>query len=367
MNAKTTTQATDTKATFTTLMLEYIRQANPSTRTSEKDYTKALTDLATAVAYSVLKKCIETSQNQALIQVKRDIARDTALLNNIKYAQDNAYEYRYNKDGERVLVIKDKDLHTALNKMCAETMGEGIDLVHEAVISLMTEYEKATQRTLYTLYDQNDKEIYSGYERPQDIPESITESTYLDNDYYIEIMTMNNHIQWLEKPYTIRQLKRKVWIKVEDSKNGWETTTTTPIQQVYKAVRRAIEQSRAVQTDARNGYTYLSELARDEESGTEETIYRRLPKYADMGGAVCDFNGKETAYTADRQTVQDLVCLVESLNLSKQQAEILKLRMSGYGYKAIATYFGVRPDSITKQMKRIREKAVAIGLQPATI
>lgn len=361
---KATTQATDTKATFTTLMLEYTRQANPSTRTSEKDYTKALTDLATAVAYSVLKKCIETSQNQALIQVKRDIARDTALLNNIKYAQDNAYEYRYNKDGERVLVIKDKDLHTALDKMCAETMGEGIDLVHEAVISLMTEYEKATQRTLYTLYDQNDKEIYSGYERPQDIPESITESTYLDNDYYIEIMTMNNHIQWLEKPYTIRQLKRKVWIKVEDSKNGWETTTTTPIQQVYKAVRRAIEQSRAVQTDARNGYTYLEDLARDEETDTEQVIYRRLPKYADLGCNVTDFNGKETAYTADTQTVQDMDTLVEKLNLSKKQAEVLKLRLSGYGQRAIATYLGITPQAVQCTLKALQGKAVAIGLQP---
>lgn len=361
-----TTQATDTKATFTTLMLEYIRQANPSTRTSEKDYTKALTDLATAVAYSVLKKCIETSQNQALIQVKRDIARDTALLNNIKYAQDNAYEYRYNKDGERVLVIKDKDLHTALDKMCAETMGEGIDLVHEAVISLMTEYEKATQRTLYTLYDQNDKEIYSGYERPQNIPESITKSTYLDNDYYIEIMTMNNHIQWLEKPYTIRQLKRKVWIKVEDSKNGWETTTTTPIQQVYKAVRRAIEQSRAVQTDARNGYTYLEDLARDEETDTEQVIYRRLPKYADLGGNVTDFNGKETAYTADTQTVQDIDTLIEKLNLSKQQAKILQLRLSGYGVRAIATYCGVKPCNINTQLYRIQDKCKAIGLVPQT-
>lgn len=363
---KATTQATDTKATFTTLMLEYIRQANPSTRTNEKDYTKALTDLATAVAYSVLKKCIETSQNQALIQVKRDIARDTALLNNIKYAQDNAYEYRYNKDGERVLVIKDKDLHTALDKMCAETMGEGIDLVHEAIISLMTEYEKATQRTLYTLYDQNDKEIYSGYERPQNIPESITKSTYLDNDYYIEIMTMNNHIQWLETPYTIRQLKRKVWIKVEDSKNGWETTTTTPIQQVYKAVRRAIEQSRAVQTDARNGYTYLEDLARDEETDTEQVIYRRLPKYADLGGNVTDFNGKETAYTADTQTVQDMDTLIEKLNLSKKQAEILKLRLSGYGTGAISTYLGISRGSVWNTLARLQDKCKAIGLVPQT-
>lgn len=327
MKANTTTsKATTTTNTFADLLRTYEQQATARTPQTEKAYTKALTDLATATAFSVLKKCIETSQNQTLIQVKRDLARDTALLQNIEYAQNNAYEYRYNKDGERVLHIKDKDLHKALEKLCAETMGEGIDLMHEAVISIMTETEKAKDRNNGTL--------------PQN---------------------------FMEQKYTIRRLKRKVWIKVEQSADGWETVETSAIQETYKAVRRAVEQSRAVQTDAKNGYTYLSELARDEESGTEETIYRRLPKYADMGGAVCDFNGKETAYTADRQTVQDLDRLVESLNLSKQQAEILKLRMSGYGYKAIATYFGVKGANIQTQLKRIQEKALAIGLKPATM
>lgn len=326
MNAKTTTTTNANANPFVELLRQYEQQATTRTPQTEKDYTTALLNLATATAYSVLKKCIETSQNQTLVQVKRDIAKDTALLQRIEYAQRNAYEYRYNKDGERVLVVKDKELHHALTKLCAETLGEGIDLVHDAVITIMTETDKAKERNSGTL--------------PQN---------------------------FMEQPYQVRRLKRKVWIKVEESVNGWETVTTTAIQETYKAVRRAVEQSRAVRTDAKNGYTYLSDLAKDEESGTEETIYRRLPKYADIGGAVCDFNGKETAYTADTQTVNDMDTLVAKLNLSKQQADILKLRLSGYGYKAIATYFGVRPDSITKQMKRIREKAVAIGLQPATI
>lgn len=324
MNAKTTT--TTNANPFVELLRQYEQQATTRTPQTEKAYTTALLNLATATAYSVLKKCIDVSQNKALIQVKRDIAKDTALLRNIEYAQANAYEYRYNKDGERVLVVKDKELHHALTKLCAETFGEGIDLVHDAVITIMTETDKAKERNNGTL--------------PQN---------------------------FMEQPYQVRRLKRKVCIKVEESVNGWETVTTTAIQETYKAVRRAVEQSRAVRTDAKNGYTYLSDLAKDEESGTEETIYRRLPKYADMGGVVCDFNGKETAYTADEQTANDMDTLVASLNLSKQQADILKLRLSGYGYKAIATYFGVRPDSITKQIKRIREKAVAVGLKPATI
>ena len=326
MNAKTTTTTNANANPFVELLRQYEQQATTRTPQTAKDYTAALLNLATATAYSVLKKCIETSQNQTLVQVKRDIAKDNALLQRIEYAQRNAYEYRYNKDGEKVLVVKDKELHHALSKLCAETLGEGIDLVHDAVITIMTETDKAKDRNNGTL--------------PQN---------------------------FMEQPYQVRRLKRKVWIKVEESVNGWETVTTTAIQETYKAVRRAVEQSRAVRTDAKNGYTYLSDLAKDEESGTEETIYRRLPKYADIGGTVRDFNGKETAYTADEQTANDMDALVAKLNLSKQQADILKLRLSGYGYKAIATYFGVRQDSITKQIKRIREKAVAVGLQPATI
>lgn len=324
--ANTTADTNAKTNTFADLLREYEQQTTTRTPQTEKAYTTALLNLATATAYSVLKKCIDVSQNKALIQVKRDIAKDTAFLRNIEYAQTNAYEYKYNKDGERVLTIKDKDLHKALTDLCGLSMGEGVDIVNDAVITIMQETEKARERNSGTL-----------------TPE------------------------FMETPYTIRRLKRKVWIKVEQNVDGWETVETTPIQETYKAVRRAIDQSRAVRTDAQNGYTYLSDLARDEESGTEETIYRRLPKYADMGGAVTDFNGKETAYTADEQTANDMDTLVESLNLSKQQADILKLRLSGYGYKAIATYFGVRPDSITKQIKRIREKAISIGLKPATI
>ena len=325
MNTNTTTTTNANANPFAELLRQYEQQATTRTPQTEKDYTTALLNLATATAYSVLKKCIETSQNRTLVQVKRDIAKDTALLNRIEYAQNNAYEYRYNKDGEKVLVIKDKELHTALTKLCSETLGEGVDIVHTAVITIMQETEKARER--------------------------------------------NNGLvaNFMEQPYTIRRLKRKVWIKVEESANGWETVTTTAIQETYKAVRRAVEQSRAVQTDAKNGYLYISQLATDEQSGTEETIYRRLPKYADLGGSVCDFNGKETAYTADEQTAEDIDALVEKMNLSKQQADILKLRLSGYGYKAIATYLGVRPDSITKQIKRIRDKAITIGLKPATI
>lgn len=319
-NAKTTNAKTNTfAALLTTLATETDHPTAPDT------YTKALTDLATAVAYSVLKKCIDVSQNKALIQVKQSIAHDRNALDRIAYANTHAYTTTYNADGERVQKVNDPDSAKALNALCAECFGDGLDLVNDAVVAILTECKK-----------QKDRE-----------PNAPTD---------------------LERPYTVRRLSRKVWIKTADSVNGWETVKTTPIQEVYKAVRRAIEQSRAIQADPRNGYTYLADLANspDSDSDTAETIYRRLPKYADLGGYATDFNGACTFYTAETETVNDYDALIEQLNLTAKQAKILTLRQSGYGYKAIATYLGVTQRAVAKTVKAIQVKAVAIGLTPTT-
>lgn len=168
----------------------------------------------------------------------------------------------------------------------------------------------------------------------------------------------------LLRPYTIRRLKRKVYIKTADSVNGWEETTTTPIKEVYKAVRRSIDNSRAVQTDPRNGYTYLEDITTDPtDPDSIETIYRRLPKYADIGGRVVDFNGKETApTTADSVTVDSIESMIDSLQLTDRQKTALTYRMRGYGYKAIATALGIRSDSVRDIFKAIQKKAEKVGL-----
>lgn len=320
-NAKTTNTKANTPNTFTTLLTTLAEQTDHPT--TPDTYTKALTDLATAVAYSVLKKCIDVSQNKALIQVRQSIAHDCNTLDRIAYANAHAYTTTYNADGERVQKVNDPDSEKALTTLCAECFGDGLDLVNDAVCAILTECKK-----------QKDRE-----------PNAPTD---------------------LERPYTVRRLNRKVWIKTADSVNKWETVETTPIQEIYKAVRRAIEQSRATQADPRNGYTYLADLATDPDSDTTETIYRRLPKYADLGGYVTDFNGACTFYTADPETVNDYDSIIERLNLTAKQAKVLALRQSGYGYKAIATYLAIRPDSVRDCIKAIQAKAVAIGLTPTT-
>lgn len=321
---KATTKATNPNATtnaktnpetvnpFATLLTAYATDPTNAT---------ALTDLAKAVAYSVLKKCIETSQNLTLIKTRQSIARDLADLDRIAYATANAYETTYTADGDKRRTVKDKDLDKALTDLCKSSFGDGLDLVHDAVVAILTETAKQTDR---------------------------------DPDKAVD----------LERPYTERRLKRKVWIKTADSVNGWETVETTPIQEIYKAVRRSIQNNRSLQTDPRNGYIYIEDISTDPETDTDTVIYRRFGKYADIGGYATDTNGKKTFYTADPETVKDLDTLVDSLQLTAKQAKVLSLRQSGYGYKAIAAYLGVTQRAVAKTVKAIQDKAVAIGLTP---
>lgn len=301
---KTTTTNPETVNPFKTLLTAYATDTTNAT---------ALTDLATAVAYSVLRKCIDVSQNKALLKVRQSIARDKATLDRIAYASNNAYETAYNADGERVQKVKEKDSKQALDKLCSECFGDALDLVNDAVVAILAETAK-----------QKDRE-----------PESVTD---------------------LERPYTVRRLKRKVWIKTADSVGGWETVETTPIQEIYKSVRCSILASRSLHTDPRNGYTYLEDISTDPETDADAVIYRRFGKYADVGGYATDYNGKETFYTADTETAKDIDTLVEMLNLSARQAKILQLRQNGNGYKAIATYLGLDSSNVARVCRQIQAK-----------
>lgn len=287
---------------------------------------KTLVDLATATTYAVLKKVINTTNNPTLQTVRKELTRDRADLDRLAYANDNATRLVFNDGGDLVSETLDPSLVQAAATLAGLPLGDGLDLVNDAIVAILDETAKQIDR---------------------------------DPDLAVDF----------ERVYTVRRLNRKVWIKTADSVGAWETVETTPIQEVYKAIRRSIDRSRAMQTDPRNGYTYLADLATDSETGETCEIYRRLPKYADMGGHVCDFNGKETvATTADSETVDQTDRLVAAMGLTDREMTVLKYRLSGYGYKAIATAMGITVDNAKRCGHRIREKATAAGLNaPAAV
>lgn len=318
--AKTTT--TETR-NFTDLLRQYEKEYN-NDKTSVA-FSNVLDELATAVAYSVIKKCLDPQRkgrkdgevsnsgcNTQLDEVKRSIYRDKNTLANIDYSCKQAFATVYNEDGDRQTKTKDSNYRYAYNKLSQQTLGDGLDLVHVAMVALLDESEKADR----------------------------TKENYLENTY------------------GVRRLKKKVWIKSEDSVNGWETVETSPIKEVYKAVRREVANNRSLNIDPSNGYLYLEDLATDEESNEETTIYRRLNKFSDLAGNVTDFNGAVKFETVDANSVTDYDTMVEELELTARQTKILELRMGGYGYVAIATYLGVNEKSVRDVLKTVQKKAI---------
>lgn len=318
--AKTTT--TETR-NFTDLLRQYEKEYN-NDKTSVA-FSNVLDELATAVAYSVIKKCLDPQRkgrkdgqvsnsgcNTQLDEVKRSIYRDKNTLANIDYSCKQAFTTVCNEDGDRQTKTKDSDYRYAYNKLSQQTLGDGLDLVHVAMVALLDESEKADR-------------------------------------------TREN---FLENTYEVRRLKKKVWVKSADSVNGWETVETSPIREVYKAVRREVANSRSLNIDPSNGYLYLEDLAADEESNEETTIYKRLNKFSDLAGNVTDYNGAVTFETVDSASVDKYENMVDALELTARQAKVLELRMGGYGCVAIGTYLGVKEESVMSVLKTIQKKAI---------
>lgn len=325
-----TATTTTTATTFDTLVHDYEMSAETKvytdrklTKEEQEYHDKSLVTLATAIAYSVLKKCINVSNDASLKAVRASLTRDTKALAMIDYTADTAHKATYTADGDYTVETVDKDLHNRFNELTRDTLGDGMDIMHTALLSIMSETQKAHNRNEYV------------------------------------------SIGFMTKPYTVKRLKRKVWIKVEDSVNGWEEVETTPLREVYKEVRRYIESQKSLRVSA-NGYTYLEDVAHDADTDTDTVIYRRFGKYADMGGEVKDFNGQITAYTVDTESADKVDTIIAKLNLTAKQLKVLQLRQSGYGYKAIATYLGVTQRAIAKTCKAIQDKATKAGYNVPT-
>lgn len=332
---------------FEDLLRDYEQYVNPANtkRYSRREEERILYSIATACAYSVLKKCINVSGDKQLMQKRSNVARSMSNMNRSENIADKIFDLHYNSDGDLKEIVTDTELKSAYDKLCAESMLEGFDLVHDAFVSLQQQTEEQKKRVFCRLYDELGNVIYEGYEPQENTPCKRVEK--------IEGLEL---VGWTEIPYEHRQLRQHVVIKNAESKGAWQTEQTTPIQEVFKAVRRAIHASGSVKSDPRNGYSYLAEMCRDEESGLDEVIYRRYGKYADIGGYAVDANNSPTTYSADDETAFKIYDEMSRLNLSKQQREILELKLQGYGSKSIATYLGVKKDGVNVQLRRIQEK-----------
>lgn len=322
------------KTTTTTIRSTFddVKRAYETALASGQDCGKELQSLATAVAYSVINKCIDpqrkTAQKESnsgvsptMLALRRGIAHDLALLENTAYSAERATHTAYNADGDYITEILDKEARNALVKLMGETLSDGIDLVQTACLAIL---EQAMEHA--------------------------------------------NGEKWLDTPYTVRRLSKRVYIRLEDSV-AYREEETTPMQEVYRAVRKAVQDNRAVRADPKNGYTYVEDMTPD----GLETIYYRLGKYADLGGYESTShignpeggNGYGETYTANMQTLIDFESIMGMLCLTERQATIIKLRMQGKGWKAIGTYLGVDPKNVHRCMRQVETKCEKIGFTPS--
>lgn len=134
-----------------------------------------------------------------------------------------------------------------------------------------------------------------------------------------------------------------------------------PIQLVYRAVRKYISGTKNGGSLGADGYSYIAitDTDTDTETGIDTVIYRRLGKYADIGGYT-----SEGLYTVSEEDVTRIDGIISRLDLTREQKRILSLRQGGYSFGAIADTLGITQEAVKKAIKRIRCKAVKIGFKP---
>lgn len=303
---------------------EQAKRAFERAYASGNDYSAELNALSMAIARSVLNKVIDPQRkaagqaertgkpvkvsnsgiNRALDELLRGIYFDAQKLDNLRHWTNQPYTVKHSANGDRV-VEHDAEAEAAIDTLMDYTLTDGTDLVQTAAVALL---ELAL-----------DHAAGAG---------------------------------WLDSVYTVHRLSKRVYIRETDSR-AYKDVETTPIQEVYRAVRRAVADSRAVQTDPRSPYTYISIDAYEPEE--LEQIFIRADKYADVGGMDC--HGLYTSDIESFQTLRSAETIMERMNLTAKESQVLKLRIQGYSLRAIAEYLNVSHVAIAKTVYRIQKKA----------
>lgn len=168
----------------------------------------------------------------------------------------------------------------------------------------------------------------------------------------------------LESVYTKKTLKKRTLVISGGNKLNYINKDTTGIQEIFRAVRSYINSNK--HRYLISNFSYLQAVAKD----TQEVYYYRLPKYADLGGYIQDYNGKNTFYTVSDNATDDIARvkqIIDTLKLTATQAEILKLRLQGLSYREIAARRGTSATAVLKTIKQIQAKAININFCPPNL
>lgn len=275
---------------------------------------KIIIDWCRMVTNSVLRKLIGVSNDNKCIEMKKDIAEQSCFENAMDMLNNaDIVLYEYNSDGDRVFTNDYLEYTKNIDSLVLNNnFGDGVDLVNDCFIKLVDECIMQYESCGYI---------------------NLTEQ------------------------YTDVKQKKLVVIRDNDNKGLYKEVETTILQECFRYVRECIRKSGSF-TTASNKYTYIeSEL----ENG--DIVYKRL-NGVDVGQIAYQetFSHATTVSAIDDSAMDKINSIIDLLELSDQQKKIVRYRLRGYGYKAIATALGVKSDNVKTQCKRIKAKAEKIGL-----
>lgn len=301
------------------ILTAYNRTPNPDRISADPTVVATMQAVGQWATYAVIKRIIKASAHPVVMQLQRDLTADLANNAARLYAIDNDHHNTYNRNGDAVTVYD--DMHTYTPTLCAATLSDATDLLQTALLTIWSE-------TIRVITD-----------RPADLAS-----------------------HWLTTPTAVRRLRKRVYINDDPTAaTAWEEVQVSPIQTVFRAVRRDIQASRAVQVN--NRYIYLDDMVNDPDDPDHvERVYRRLDRLTaslaadDMTTDIYGDRAVATYATATQTAVDDADRIVSALNLTTRQSAVLAYRLQGYGNKAIATRLGVTENSVKGALYAIRDK-----------
>ena len=249
---------------------------------------KTLLEISTAIFHSVTKTIIKTTADELIKTIKNATTRQLKQLQNIELNDKTETKIAYNTNGD-LQIIESKQYSDSVKVSFKESLSNGFDAINAISISVLEESKKAL----------------AGGELS---------------------------IGFLSQVYEVRKTKGSVIIGQRDIE--WKTEEITPIQMIFRAGSSFIRKEKSI-TVSVNGYTYKEEKTTDAQSGEVATIYRRLPKYIDLGSYYEDFNGKTIAYKVNDEVLkvydEFVAKMKESKKFNANHFLILELFLRGYG------------------------------------
>lgn len=302
------------------------------------DYSAELHQLATVCTFSVINKLLDPtgrtatvptaggryrddytpvegkkekkvpSYNGQMSRIKFSTIDDLRLLENTTYAVENSTVLKLDSAGEYIREkVINKRLAKSVNKLISCALSDGYDIIHEATLAILEESTK------HATPDRG----------------------------------------WIEAPYARRKPTHVVY--KDDSEIGYTWEMVTPIQMVYRRIRRYVQSVRSVKFDPKNTFLYIDST----DPETLEKIYFRIGRYIDMGAET------DVGYTVNAHYVDTYRDILSRLNLTDRQAEIIRHRMRGEGFRQIGSRLGVSAQAVLNAMKKVQAKAEKIGFTPS--